>query len=774
MLWIVSNKSYYIWAGILALTALILMWIPLFNLLGFEFSVVISVIVGLAAAHVAITAVNGTRAETPYMQRVIARDSSIDIVIRIYVRALCAGLLLLVLPLIIILLNATRVKNCDFAEGFAFFGLIPVITCAYSTAAGMFFGFWLSSRRRAYFAYLGYIVASILWGLYNIIFHPPIFGYNSVVGYFPGPIYDEQVSITGTLILARVTTIIVTCIFLALTASALDIKTLRFRFRHFHRYELSFNPLLTRTCLTIFTIVFAFIFIHQGDLGLRLSRSDIQDKLGGKYETEHFSIYYEKGTEVERHIELIAQDHEFRYHQLTQFFQLHPQKKVGSYVYTSAEQKKRLMGAKHTSIEDPINREIHINYSAKYPHPVLKHELAHVFAGEVHPIWKVSLKMGLHEGIAVAAEWDEGHLTAHQWSKAMRTLKVARPVEKIMSAWGFWTQSSSRSYTLAGSFVRYLVDTYGIEKFKRVFPTGNFKKHYGKELKKLVREWEQFLETVPLSPSDMTVAEYRFKAPSIFEKPCAHERAELSSKAWDYYSRSNYDAAIKLFQQIYDDDKNNPRPLRGILYSYYYSKNYNKTLEIVDQIIKHRNASVFFIAMAKNFHGNTLWQKGKPTEAQKLFIDIYNLHVSNSYDRELSAKLESLRYPDEADKMRDVLISKESGSIRILTLKEIVEQQPDFSLAYYLIGRQLHFEEKYAHSNEYLGRAETWGLSDDSLTFENYRLLGVNYFHIGKYEQAIQYFNKIAISERPMGEINRAKDWIERLRITSYELRITN
>ena len=145
-------------------------------------------------------------------------------------------------------------------------------------------------------------------------------------------------------------------------------------------------------------------------------------------------------------------------------------------------------------------------------------------------------------------------------------------------------------------------------------------------------------------------------------------------------------------------------------------------------------------------------------------MEVHNLHVSNNYDRELNAKLTSLQYPDQADKMRDVLISKESGSIRMLTLKEIVEQQPDFSLAYYLIGRQLHFEEKYAHSNEYLGRAETLGLPDDSLTFENYRLLGVNYFHIGKYEQAIQYFNKIATSGRPIGEINQAKDWGKRVK----------
>ena len=144
-------------------------------------------------------------------------------------------------------------KNCDFAEGFAFFGLIPAITCAYSTATGMFFGFLLSTKRRAYFAYVGYVFATILFELYNIIFQPPVFGYNSVIGYFPGPIYDEQVSINSTLIIARVTTIILTGIFLLLITNTLD-NELRLKFENFYKYRLSYDVLLNRIPLLIFII----------------------------------------------------------------------------------------------------------------------------------------------------------------------------------------------------------------------------------------------------------------------------------------------------------------------------------------------------------------------------------------------------------------------------------------------------------------------------------------------------------------------------------------
>jgi len=309
--------------------------------------------------------------------------------------------------------------------------------------------------------------------------------------------------------------------------------------------------------------------------------------------------------------------------------------------------------------------------------------------------------------------------------------------------------------------VRFLVDTYRIEKFKQVFPTGNFKKCYRKELKELVEEWEEFLDTVELSKNDMAAAEYRFKRPTIFQKTCAHEVAELADKAWDEYSRENYDSAIEIFQNIYRFNKDNPRPLKGLLYCYYYAKDYDTTLQIADKIIRHKNSGVLFTAMAQNFKGNIFWQRERLAKARDMFKEIYELHISNNYDRELSAKLQSFEYPDIAGKMRDVLISKEKDGVRLVLLKEILEEHPCFSIAYYLIGRQLHFDKKYAHSNEYLLKAASLGLPDESMMVENHRMLGVNHFLTAEYEQSMDCFDRIVTSNRPQGDINRAREWIE-------------
>ena len=193
-----KSLSYWCWFVVLTLLALILANTPLLNLLAFEFCAVLAFAISFVGSHTAIMGVANMRQRTQLM-----RGTAAQMVMSAFWRAFGVNLTLLIAPLIIILLNAFRVKNCDFLEGFAFFLLLPVISCAYATALGVFFGLWLKRRWIAYLAYLAYIFATLLALAHNLIFHPPIFGYHATFGYFPGPIYDERIVISGTLLIAR-------------------------------------------------------------------------------------------------------------------------------------------------------------------------------------------------------------------------------------------------------------------------------------------------------------------------------------------------------------------------------------------------------------------------------------------------------------------------------------------------------------------------------------------------------------------------------------------
>lgn len=760
---IFKSISYWIWFALFVILALVLARMPLFDVLAFEFCAILAIGISLAGVHTAGTCVQQLRHRTT-----VPKVTSLQIVTTLFGKSFGANLILLIPPLIIILLNALHVKNCDFSEGATFFLLLPVISCAYATGAGVFFGLWLAKRWTAYLIYLVYIFATLLLLLHNIAFHPPVFGYHSTFGYFPGPIYDENIPISGTLIIARGTTLLLTGIFLLFAISMLSVRERSespptLHLRNFYRFEIRFDNLMNRLCLVAMVIAFVSIYLHRSELGLRPTRSYIEKKLGGMKETEHFKLYYEKGSRVEQEIEWIAHDHEFRYAQLTTYFQMQPSKKIRSYIYTSPEQKKQLIGARETSVEDPFGGGFHINYE-EFPHPVMKHELAHALTADWHPLLKVSLKPGLHEGIAVAAAWNYEQFTPHQRSKAMRQLKIAPKIQQIMGL-GFWKEASSRSYTLAGSFVRFLVDTYGLEEFKDVFPTGNFKKIYGKTLTNLVQEWESFLESVPLTEDDLAVAEGHLKHSSIFQKLCAHKIAELSTRARTAYRESNFTVALALLEKIFKLDPDNLSNLLELMYTHYQMGDYHATLGLTTKICAYPSASVKQIAAAKNVGGNVQWHRGRRNQAISHYQEVFALHASDALDREVQAKVAilALDFAGVQDKLRQVIISQSSPQLKVTLLHEVINELPEWGLPHYLIGRQLELVRKYVTSNRYRFKANTLGLPHQNLEIENVRLIGVNSYRLGHYDSAIEQFQRIAAKDNlPLGTIYNARDWIER------------
>ncbi len=760
---IFKSISYWLWFIILAGIGLVLIRVPLFNLLAFESCAVLTIGIAFAGAYISVTCVHHLRRSLQ-----ILSGSSHQIVITLFWRTLGANLTLLIAPLAILSLNALRVKNCNLSDGLAFFFLLPVISCAYATAAGLFFGFWMKRRWGGYTAYLAYIVVTFLTFVYNLIFHPPVFGFHAAFGYLPGPIYDEQISITGSLLIARGTAILLTWLFLSLSIITFESGrrpqlTLSLNWRKLYRFKPRFVEVYPRIQLLALACLLLLVYLNRGELGLRPTRGYIERTLGGLHETDHFNIFYEKGSKVEREIDKIARDHEFRYAQLIAYLQTQPSRKVNAYIYTSPDQKKRLIGAGHTLVEDPFGYGFHVNYEP-FPHPIIKHELVHALTTDWHPFFKVSLKLGLHEGIAVVADWDEGKLTPHQWSKAMRELDVAPEIEQIMGL-GFWAQASSRSYMLAGSFVRYVVDTYGIEAFRRVFPTGNFRAVYGKSLAELSNEWETFLDTVPLTPEDLTMAEHRLKRGSIFQKTCAHEIAELSAKAWRAYRQSNFARAIRLFNRIHEFDSEDPRHLRGLMYAHYRTGDYDQASNWAKKITAHPAATTRQIAEAKSVQGDLNWGAGRHESAQTLYQEVSALNASDALSREAHAKLATLALESTTarSRMKQVLIGKESNTSRLNLLHEVIDEMPEWGLALYIIGRQLHLDQGYAASNDYLVKAAAFGLPHRVLRIENTRLFAINLYHLRQYDGAMSQFQRLSEdNDLPLGSTLAAKDWIER------------
>ena len=391
-------------------------------------------------------------------------------------RCVAANLSLLVVPLAVISANALRVKNCDYLEGLAFFGMMPVLSVTLASITGVLWALAVPRAALATFGALLTLLLSVVWGLYRFYAAPAIFGHDPFVGYFPGTLYDEDVAIRAPFLVYRAYNLVWAAAALFAAAHLFEPAELRLGrpFRRPVRRRAVPRPARPRpgagrwatpAAAFVLATVGVVLFWLRAPLGFSIDAAHVAHALGGTKHTAHFTIHYPAEMKPAE-VALLAQDHEFRYSQLSAIFKASPPR-ITSFVFRSDEDKRRLMGAGRTLIAKPWRNEIYLNWSP-FPHPVLKHELAHVFAG-LHgdrlfgvsvrwrrgPVPYPVFNVGLIEGLAVAADWRPylHELTGHQMAAALSKLDLAPPLPSIFG-YGFLANAASRSYVLAGSFCR--------------------------------------------------------------------------------------------------------------------------------------------------------------------------------------------------------------------------------------------------------------------------------------------------------------------------------
>lgn len=749
-----TTRPALVAAAFLTLAAIVMTQFPLVNDLGFEFAMALTPLAACTAGFMAIALLTGK-------QGLSLRENHGPGRVFVLIEGTC--LATLIPPLAVITVKSAASGFCNPLEGVWFYLLLPGITALLASSTGIFCAL-ASTRPRLLF--VGLLFALLGVGVYRLLSQPAVFAYNPLIGYFPGPIYDEIVRITPTLLAARAMDFTAAVAVLCGGYTLVEPVTWSLRPRRLlQRFDWpqEAGASLARVVCVLCCAVVCVAWFYRAPLGIAIDRAYIVKTLGGHKQTAHFDLYYDLNANTARHIELVALDHEYQLSRLTDFLKIAPpQGRIRSFIYATPEQKKRLMGAEDTSLERPGDDEMHLN-DEPFPHPVLKHELAHVLASAFgNGLYGGSYKMGFHEGMAVAADWDEGRLTAHQWSRAIRVLGLAPPMEQLTGTFGFWTAAPSRAYTLCGSFVRFLIDRYGVDRFKKAFPDGDVASAYRQPLPALVQQWEAFVDSIPLSDAELRVARQVFQTPSIFERTCPHEAAILTHEALRAYGEQRYQSAIRLFEQVDSAQPGATPTLRGLLFSTYYARNYAYTDSLATAILRSPNPPVGLKVDALLILGDLAWKRDERIVAQERYRSALGQHASERTEREALVKLAVLDRPGIRRLIRDFLLADPDEGYKIRLVGAALRIDPEFAVGHYLVGRRLFQEESYRGAIPYFIRAYSLTLSDPLLREENLRLLGLCYFYEKNYDHASEVFKQIAGSADSSAKRTRMQEWVER------------
>jgi hypothetical protein len=215
------------------------------------------------------------------------------------------------------------------------------------------------------------------------------------------------------------------------------------------------------------------VYVRSDTIGLSSSEEFIREKLGGSISTAHVDVYYPLGAVKKETAQRLATLHEFYYQKLCRTLSVPSNERIVSFLYASAEQKERFTGAASTDYTKPWLRQMHINIDDA--DAVLEHEMTHVLAGEFgwSPL-RIGHTPGLTEGLAVAITGTEMDEPLHHAAALAFVAEPKVDPASLFTMTGFARQHPNVTYTLAGSFCRYLLDTYGLTSFRTLYQTGDF------------------------------------------------------------------------------------------------------------------------------------------------------------------------------------------------------------------------------------------------------------------------------------------------------------
>lgn len=514
----------------LALTAL-----PLFGTLGYENAFVLAPVLSGLGIAAGVDALRSAKQAPQFSRPALWRHGAREIA---SLHAVALGVLLL---------GRLWQPGCDPWGGLLFYGMGPGV----SSILGWSCGIWAASvdRSRRVQLLLGFVpmLAAFVLGVWRLYRHPVVFAYDPFWGYFSGSIYDESITVDDRYFRFRAYNLLAAASAWALWFAFYDVARHRLRrpawSSNTARIGLALGLLGGTASLHVFRNAAAFGFTADID--------SITEHLSGRYETEHFVLHYPPRSPYARIIADLAREHEFAWDQLAQQMGRAPAGRVHSFLFADAQQKRKLMGAGTVQVAAPWRKQIYLDHRG-FPHPVMHHELAHVFGATIgDPLLGLSLRglspnMGLIEGLATAlAPRPSDRLDLHDQAKVLIELGRLPPLAGVMGP-AFFAQSSRVAYIAAGSFCRWLIDTRGFEPMAALYRSGgDFEAAYGESLARLEDAWVTFLRAYEgVRPRDVEIQAERFQRRPVFDRPCAHVVADLHHEIRRAQDRGHVDVAL--------------------------------------------------------------------------------------------------------------------------------------------------------------------------------------------------------------------------------------
>ncbi len=723
--------------------------IPLFNYLGFEFSALTALVVGFLAGMATISLWKSHERVLETNQE--GNHDPDEMLWRFLVSLALFLSLLCLMPILILSLNALFVKNCSLPQGLLYYALLVVPGVLFCSMLALLIAVSVARWNKTLFLF---IYATLLLQIFYVtISRPQIFAFNPIVGFFPGITYDESLRIENRLVLYRWVTVSASVL---MFIAAVGIHRRRIR-EKLHREAPQVFYRLERIGAVVLILIVAGAYFFSEELGFASTEHSLEAQLGGKVETEHFIIVYPTRAVTEAQARQLGLLHEFYFAKLAQELRVVSIRKIRSFLYASPEQKGRLIGAARTNIAKPWLWQIHLNLGDV--EGSLKHELVHVMAAEFgFPMFRVGLNPGLIEGLATAVERVQNDELLHRVAAQIFSVNINPNMQSLFSFVGFAQAHPGVSYSLAGSFCRFLIDFYGMRRFKRLYRTGDFRGVYNRDITLLLSEWKSHLERYRLEGGERQKAAYLFRRSSIFGKECARVIANINAETRQYYDRGEYQLALASANHSLELSRS-PEAILQRMNALLKLQQYTEASEFAEESL-HDSMIAHSLLPLKLHLGDAYWAQGDLDDAKETYAELLKTHLSLNMDEACLLRLEVLRDSSIAGDLRAYFTGQMVDSTRISFLQASLRSGKHTDLTTYLLAREYAARGAERRAIELLLPIER--MNSDLLELQRQLRLARMHFALGEFQRAKIHFWQSQNYTSSEAVQLRTREWLDR------------
>jgi tetratricopeptide (TPR) repeat protein len=655
-------------------------------------------------------------------------------------RGAAVGSFLATVGLAIAWLHGRRIGFCDPVEGTEYFVLGPgagaIAGGVWGAAAGFLVGGERPRTALVIAAAIAGPVLGVVASLYRFYTSPMVFAFDPFFGFFAGTLYDSVITGLDRLATYRIgtasTLVAVGAFFACFTREPESVlrgplgSVMTGR-----KPAVQFQPSPGLLLLAVAGAAGAIFHLTKGPaLGHYQTTASIRSALGQAIADGRCELVYPTGTPA---AEARALAHECDGHvrQLERFFGVRGPGRVVAFVFATPDQKGRLMGAASTYIAKPWRGEIYIQ-RAGFPHPVMRHELAHVVAGAfgVGP-FKVSGPLGGFipdpgriEGVAVAAAPGDEGLSLDEWAKAMKSLGLLPHLDRVFKL-SFLGEPSSRAYVVAGAFVDFLRREKGISVVKDWYAGKTIQAASGgKSLGELEQMFLAALDKQTVADDVLAAARARFDRPAIFARRCPHIVDRMLGDANAALAQSDTVHAKHLYEELAALDPHDIGSRLGLAACALREGRTNDARGLYERVATGQDYPKAVRVQAVETLGDIALVQGDGQQATQRYDDASSVVVDVDHRRLLDVK----RYA-AGGAGREPIVLHVIGDFRLgrdparaaAALSAWSEREPGLGLADYLLARTYLGNGRFDLAAESLDRAIDKELPLLSVTRQAYK-----------------------------------------------------